>query len=298
MNTIRQQFQSINIWKRGSQRAPHKPLLILLALGHYQRGGERLIPFEWINERLRKLLVDFGPYRKTYHPEFPFWRLQNDNLWEVTKSGILLDKAAGDNVSQHELLSNSATGGFPEALYQQLKKDAGLAREIARDILEMHFSETLHDDILQSVGLDLEMTTVRRRIRSPHFRNNILKAYEYRCAICGFDIRMAGSPVGLEAAHIQWHQHEGPDIEPNGLALCSLHHKLFDRGVFTLSPELEILVSEYASGGENFDFWLKRYHGHKILHPQRPDYYPDQKFVTWHVREVFRGPSRYLGSIK
>lgn len=294
MDTIRQQFQSINIWKRGSQRAPHKPLLILLALGHYQRGGERLIPFEWVNEKLKKLLIDFGPYRKSYHPEFPFWRLQNDNLWEVIKSGILLDKAAGDNVSQHELLSNSATGGFPEGLFQRLKKNPDLAREIARDILDKHFSETLHDDILQSVGLDLEMTISRRRIRNPQFRINILKAYEYRCAICGFDIRMAGNPVGLEAAHIQWHQAGGPDTEPNGLALCSLHHKLFDRGVFTLSEHLEILVSEYASGGENFDFWLKQYHGKQIHRPQRPTYYPDKEFVDWHVREVFHGPSRYL----
>ena len=294
METIRQQFQSINIWRRGSERAPHKPLLILLALGHYQRGGERLISFEWINEKLKELLKDFGPRRQFYRPEYPFWRLQNDGLWEIPKRGVLLNKTANDDVNRKELLSVSAVGGFPEGFYQRLKKNPGLVREIVRDILDKYFSETLHDDILQSVGLDLEMTTSRSRIRSPHFRNNILKAYEYRCAICGFDIRMAGNPVGLEAAHIQWHQYEGPDIEPNGLALCSLHHKLFDRGVFTLSPELEILVSEYASGGENFDFWLKRHHGHKILHPQRPDYYPDPKYVTWHVREVFRGPSRYL----
>jgi putative restriction endonuclease len=29
----------------------------------------------------------------------------------------------------------------------------------------------------------------------------------------------------------------------NGLALCSLHHKLFDRGVFGLDDDLTVVVS-------------------------------------------------------
>jgi putative restriction endonuclease len=41
--------------------------------------------------------------------------------------------------------------------------------------------------------------------------------------------------LGLEAAHIKWFQAGGPDIEANGLAMCSLHHKLFDLGVFTIA---------------------------------------------------------------
>ena len=33
--TILHQFQSIKSWKRADQRAPHMPLLILLAIGGY-----------------------------------------------------------------------------------------------------------------------------------------------------------------------------------------------------------------------------------------------------------------------
>jgi len=32
---------------------------------------------------LERLLFEFGPPRKAYHPEYPFWRLQNDGVWEV-----------------------------------------------------------------------------------------------------------------------------------------------------------------------------------------------------------------------
>jgi HNH endonuclease len=42
--------------------------------------------------------------------------------------------------------------------------------------------------------------------------------------------------LGLDAAHIEWFQASGPDVVPNGLALCSLHHKIFDLGAFTVLP--------------------------------------------------------------
>ena len=34
----------LNIWKRGSQRAPHKPLLLLYALGKWSQGQKQ---FDW-----------------------------------------------------------------------------------------------------------------------------------------------------------------------------------------------------------------------------------------------------------
>jgi HNH endonuclease len=47
---------------------------------------------------------------------------------------------------------------------------------------------------------------------------------------------------GLEAAHIKWFQARGPDVVQNGLALCSLHHKIFDLGAFTVLPESHQIV--------------------------------------------------------
>ncbi len=36
-------LRKISVWKRGSRRAPHKPLLLLLALAEVQRGGARTV---------------------------------------------------------------------------------------------------------------------------------------------------------------------------------------------------------------------------------------------------------------
>ena len=240
------------------------------------------------------MLIEYGPYRKFYHPEYPFWRLQNDGIWEIEAANNSILKENNQDISKRELLDASAKGGFPKDLYLQLRSNPHLIQKVAQNILSTHFPETIHDDILQSVGIDIDTQFIRGRKRSPQFREDILRAYEYRCAICGFDIQMVGKSIGLEAAHIKWHQAGGPDIESNGLALCSLHHKLFDRGAFTLSNELEILISEYASGGESFEYWLKRFHGQKIKIPQRPSYYPSKSYIQWHLKEVFHGPSRYL----
>lgn len=45
-----------------------------------------------------------------------------------------------------------------------------------------------------------------------------------------------------------------------------------------------------------FEEWLMRYHGRPIRRSQKPDYYPNEYYINWHVREVFRGPSRYDAS--
>lgn len=60
MPTVVDRFLQLNVWQRGSERAPHKPLLILLALGALARG-ELDVPFAKYEPRLRALLKEFGP---------------------------------------------------------------------------------------------------------------------------------------------------------------------------------------------------------------------------------------------
>ncbi len=180
---------------------------------------------------------------------------------------------------------------FTTEAYDLLRKDNNLIRELAGLILNQYFPGTLHEDILAQVGLDLESGV--KAIRSPGFRNRVLQAYEYQCAVCGFNVRLGDTLVAVEAAHIKWHQYGGPDNEENGIALCSMHHKLFDKGVFTLDRSLIFWVAEEAHGTSGFDEWLMRYHGRPIRRPQSTEYYPNENYINWHVREVFRGPFRH-----
>ena len=57
-------IDELNVWKRGEQRAPHQPLLILYALGRFQRGEPLEVMYEKLECPLRDLLVEFGPIRE------------------------------------------------------------------------------------------------------------------------------------------------------------------------------------------------------------------------------------------
>ena len=86
----------------------------------------------------------------------------------------------------------------------------------------------------------------------------------------------------------------GPEETVNGLALRALHHKLFDRGVFTLTDSLKVQVSERANGGGMLGHLVLDSKRQEIHLPQRRSYYPEDQYVHWHAREVFQGPGRWL----
>jgi len=282
---LKNRVNSLNIWKSGEERAPHKPLLILLALGQLQTRHSRFLPYEEIRDTLKDLLIEFGPDRKSYHPEQPFVRLINDGIWDLN---ILVDRT---NIKDKWLLKNNVSGGFSEEVYSLLINNEALIRKVAEIVLNNHFPETIHEDILAAVGLNLNTST--NKSRDPKFRERVLCAYEYRCAVCGFNVRLRNNLIAVEAAHIKWHQAGGPDSEDNGISLCAMHHKLFDRGVFTLTSSGKLIVAEKAHGTNGFEDWLMRYHGKKVRLPIRPEYKPRDLYVNWHIREVFKGPARY-----
>jgi putative restriction endonuclease len=291
---IRSRVSRLNVWKRGDQRAPHKPLLLLYALGRCLRGEDRLISYEAVDRELRKLLLEFGPPRKSFHPEYPFWRLQNDGIWEVPGAENLQKRKSNSDVPRSILLKNDVHGGLKEEVHQLLARDKRLLGEMVSQILNASFPASIHEDILQAIGIDLEEISSRPTARDPSFRNRILQAYEYQCAVCGFNVRIGDSLVALEAAHIKWFQAGGPDMENNGIALCSLHHKLFDRGAFTITQDMKLQVSEIAHGTTGFNEWLLAFHDREIRPPQRQSYFPGTDYVKWHVREVFKGYAREI----
>jgi putative restriction endonuclease len=289
------QFAALRVWRRGGERAPHKPLLVLWALGRVARGESRLAPYAEVDRALERLLREFGPLRRSVHPELPFWHLQTDGLWEIPGAEHLRVRAGSSNPPRGELLARGAVGGFTPEVEAALRADPVLMSAVAHAVLDAHFPASVHEDLLAAVGLDevpAAVSTATRRRRDPQFRLRVLTAYERRCAVCGFDVRLGDVALGLDAAHIRWHQAGGPDTVENGLALCVLHHKLFDRGAFTLTDTHRVELSEQLHGGVGFAAQLLDFHGRPIREPQTLAYLPAPEFLHWHRREVFQGPAR------
>src|SRR5688500_2713079 len=132
-------FNRIKVWRRSGEKAPHKPLLLLYALGRYQNGADRLLPYKEVDRDLRLLLQKFGPERRSHHPEYPFWRLQNDHLWEVADAHRFELRKGSSDAKHSALLEHDARGGLTKPLYDAVCADPALRARIVEALLETHF---------------------------------------------------------------------------------------------------------------------------------------------------------------
>lgn len=247
--------------------------------------------FKDIEEPFTVLLKEYGPNRQSYHPEYPFWFLQNDGIWQLENTEKCEVRVGNTNVPATELRKHMVTGHFRKDIQEELLANQMLIAEIVSSVLGSQFPASLHSEILEACGVQLEYSKAAKK-RDPDFREKILRAYQYRCAICGFRAQMSGRHLALEAAHIKWHAAGGPDDESNGIAMCSLHHKLFDKGAFMFEGNKLLLSESLYSDSENRTFadMLMSFHGAELGRPIRQEYMPKDQWMKWHATQVFRGP--------
>lgn len=86
-----------------------------------------------------------------------------------------------------------------------------------------------------------------RIVRDRIFRRIVLRAYDERCAITGLKLINGGGRAEVSAAHIRPVERNGPDVINNGIALSGTAHWMFDRGLISLSDDLEILISRQVN---------------------------------------------------
>ncbi len=268
-------------------RSPHKRLLTLLALGRLARTGTSEIAWDNAAEELSKLLAEFGPPSSTSAVQaaaYPFTRLRADGVWTLSTD-------VPNDLLTPLRTSNPVGRLTPEVEVAVAAGDiAGLARRLAED----EFPPTVVPDLLIAVGFDPEVSALApiapARRRSSDWPRVVLAAWDRQCAFCGFDGQLGGQTVGIDAAHIRWFTHGGPDELNNGLALCTLHHKLLDRGVLGLDDKASIVVSAHYSARTESGRRLYDLHG-RPLRPRPGSPLPAAEHLAWHRREVFRDPT-------
>jgi len=284
--TLKQALSKITIYRKGDQRAPHKPLLLLYVFSQYRQGHARLFSYgPEIRDQLLDLLNRYGPQRRDQRPDMPFWRLKGDGFWEL-QNADLCSTSGTRQPPRAELIEHNVSGGFDAKNFALLVKKPKLIDTLANQLLETHFPASIQNDIADELGFDIQHTLSQR---DPKFRQMVLRAYNYQCAICGFNMRHDNAPIALEAAHIRWKQHQGPCEVPNGLALCAIHHKAFDRGSIGLDENMRIVISEAVNGTSAVVQQLFWDYAEKVITlPQSKLNYPNEKFIEWHQTEVFK----------
>jgi putative restriction endonuclease len=196
------------------------------------------------------------------------------------------------------LAEGPVTGRFEESVETALRGDPALVLQAARALVLGNFPETLVPDVLEAVGLDPDAVLGAGdaaagdpgggRRRDPRWRSAVLQAWDRQCAFCGYDGQLAGASAGIDVAHVRWFSFDGPDDLDNGLALCVLHHKLFDLGVLGLDGALRVRVSGVFTARTSAGQAVYQLHGQQLA-PRPGTIVPAPAHVSWHSREVFKG---------
>jgi len=275
------------------KRAPYKPLLLLWVIGRLAGGLPGRVSFREAEADLQRLLNKHPVGNSRPKVENPFVYLASDpELWRVEDSG-------GCDVARMErrkkmsppFLRAEATGALaPE--FERALDDRQVRSAVVNALLHMEFPETLHEEILRDVNLG-HLVAAEQSARDPRFKSTVLRAYEDRCSFCGYDLRLGGSPVGIDAAHVQMRSKGGPDRIENGLALCVQHHRLFDYGALGLDEDHRILVSEHLNlSDQESAARIKSLVGARIRKPLRRYRLPAPEHIDWHTKNLFKHPAR------
>jgi putative restriction endonuclease len=111
------------------------------------------------------------------------------------------------------------------------------------------------------------------RLHQGRFRGAVLLAYRDSCAVCRLkEVRL------LDAAHITADAAStGPPVVTNGLCMCSIHHRAFDKDLVGIAPDYRVHVSSRLLEEEDGPMLetLKDAHGQSIELPRRRREYPD-----------------------
>jgi putative restriction endonuclease len=87
------------------------------------------------------------------------------------------------------------------------------------------------------------VTQTRRALRALDFSDRVMTAYGRQCAMCGIQLEL------LDGAHIlPVAEPDSTDETSNGIALCALHHRAYDRSLVTFAPDYRVHINEERVG--------------------------------------------------
>ncbi len=124
---------------------------------------------------------------------------------------------------------------------------------------------------------------IRDRLHQPVFRQQVLAAYENRCALCRLRHREL-----LDAAHIRSDAKGGEPVVPNGIAMCKIHHAAFDNRFMGIRPTYEIEVRADVlteEDGPTLKHALQGLHRQRIAVPRRRALRPNPELLEERYQE-------------
>jgi len=156
ISDVQNRFAEIEPVDAQGNRRPHRPLLVLYALGKLEEG-ERRLSYKQIDQDVGELLDIFGPPHDT-SAKYPFWYLRKDGVWEVEDAAEIPQRKGKNQPLVSAMKDRDTHGWFSEDVWAALRGNPYLRHDVAQMMLEKCFPNILHRDILDAVGLSFTPT--------------------------------------------------------------------------------------------------------------------------------------------
>lgn len=202
------------------------------------------------------------------------------------------DKSSPEG-SRHRLLGLGFVENFDPST--SLFRIRGLEWDETSTFLGIGLSDDLLETALRLESLeqwtpfvaeDRAVYKVSRQKRDAAFRNIVLANYGHTCAVTG---QRFHSPHHVEAdgAHIIGKDVRGMDDPRNGIALSRSTHWAFDRGIFRISDQYEVVVNPKIADASTNKFPVIEMDRKKIMLPKDQYYWPHLEALAWHKEVIF-----------
>ena len=244
-----------------------------------------------------ELIVAFNLYCRT-----PFGRIHktNPDIIEMSKnigrtpSAVamkMVNYASLDPVHKERSVKGLAHGSKQDKLiWDEFNNDwETLACESQKILYQLGHGVDQEKSIQTDFYKDIQKTELKRNVKvrlvQHFFRETVLASYDYACAICILSI-----PEMLNASHIiPWSKSKLRRVDPrNGLSLCVLHDRAFDRGLISIDKDYCVIISTKMKTKRKcqmFEIAFIEMNGKKIKMPDR--FSPDQDALDYHRNEIF-----------
>lgn len=291
-----------------SLKYPYKPFLVLAILEEFGIDSfkktifvessniiKRFYDFCSFDEYLFKILLSQKAKNKW---GLGFNKILKESVFAIMKEGPLNHLQTKNKDDKNWFIYNNTTRTiFLDIDYDNIENDVENLKELCHlTVLKcLPWFEyeggneylTTTGEILKNIGLtigDTKFSSVQKRERQHLFRKDVLDR-DQKCLICCIENYNI-----LQACHIKPYancdENEKYD-DDNGITLCLNHHKLFDRGLFTLNKEAKVQISNNLLE-EDIHLFFKQYEPCQSITINKFDSSTFQnKFWDYHNKNIF-----------
>ncbi len=287
---------TLKVDKARGDPAPHKPLLLLVALDLAEEG----LPEQEILALTGELAFRFSAYwtvvatRRKQRPDIrmPFHHLSSGGFWTALT-------AEGKPSPDRKL---TAFAKLDSSFFKCIHGE-NFRNQARRLLVAKYFSGEEQVELCALLDIPvpsetqvlresaaLDRATAAEQGREARFRLTVIPAYNYTCALTGYRLVTISSGSIVDAAHIHRFADSRNNDPRNGVALCKNAHWLFDMGLWTLGNDYRVRVAstKFSESGADV-LLLKSFEGRTIVLPSNPKLWPDPVHLAWHRTNRFQG---------